>query len=130
MRTLQTQMRVRRALRVETEYRRRLSSEGYSADLARAGAARLLHVLRDIRAAWSQESAGSALSGLRGHVSRWLSAMEAAAAGLERPGADLAGLSEQFRDAGVPLVFFLRGLDDSSDPVLAELTGSLLERSA
>lgn len=130
MRTLQTQMRVRRALRVETEYRRRLSSEGYSADLARAGAARLLHVLRDVRAAWSHESAGSDLSGLRGHVSRWLSAMEAAAAGLERPGADLAGLSEQFRDAGVPLVFFLRGLDDSSDPVLAELTGSLLERSA
>jgi hypothetical protein len=56
--------------------------------------------------------------------------MEAAAAGFERPGADLAGLSEQFRAAGVPLVFFLRGLDDSSDPVLAELTGAALERSA
>ncbi|MDQ6742654.1 MAG: hypothetical protein M3170_01145 [Candidatus Dormibacteraeota bacterium] len=130
MRTLQTQMRVRRALRVEAEYRRRLVTEGHSPDLARAGAARLLHVLRDVRTAWNQESADLDVSGLRGHVSRWLSAMEAAAAGLERPGADLGSLSEQFRDAGVPLVFFLRGLDDSSDPVLAELTGSVLERSA
>jgi hypothetical protein len=130
MRTLQTQMRVRRALRVEAEYRRRLVTEGRDPDLARAGTARLLHVLRDVRAAWAQESAGSDLSGLRGHVSRWLAAMESAAAGFERPGADLANLSEQFRDAGVPLVFFLRGLDDSSDPVLAELTGMVLERSA
>ena len=87
-------------------------------------------MLRDVRASWAQESAVSDVSGLRGHVSRWLSAMEGAAAGLERPGADLADLGEQFRDAGVPLVFFLRGLDDSSDPVLAELTGSVLERSA
>src|SRR2546421_10718618 len=118
MRTLQTQMRVRRALRVEAEYQRRLAAEGNGPDLARAGAAGLLHVLRDVRAAWSQESAGCDVSGLRGHVSRWLTTMEAAAAGFEHPGADLGGLSEQFRDAGVPLVFFLRGLDDSSGPVL------------
>jgi len=130
MRTLQTQMRVRRALRVEAEYQRRLYAEGPSPDLARAGAARLLQVLRDVRAAWSQESAGTDLAGLRGHVSRCLSAMEAAAAGLERPGADLADVSARFRDAGVPLVFFLRGLEDSSDPVLAELTGTALKRSA
>ena len=130
MRTLQTQMRVRRALRVEAEYQRRLAAEGYSPELARAAGARILQVLRDVRAAWNQESAGSEVAALRGHVSRWLSAMETAAARLERPGADLGGLSEQFRDAGVPLVFFLRGLDDSSDPVLAELTGAVLERSA
>jgi hypothetical protein len=130
MRTLQTQMRVRRALRVEAEYQRRLAAEGWNADLARAAAARLLHVLQDVRVAWNQESSAADLSGLRSHVSRWLSAMEAAAAGLERPGADLMDLSAQFRDAGVPLVFFLRGLDDSSEPVLAELAGGVLQRSA
>jgi hypothetical protein len=130
MRTLQTQMRVRRALRVEAEYQRRLAAEGGNADLARAAAARLLHVLQDVRVAWNQESSAADLSGLRSHVSRWLSAMEAAAAGLERPGADLMDLSAQFRDAGVPLVFFLRGLDDSSEPVLAELAGGVLQRSA
>jgi hypothetical protein len=130
MRTLQTQMRVRRALRVEAEYQRRLAAEGRSPDLARAASARLLQVLQDIRMAWGQESAAADLAGLRSHVSRWLSAMEAAAAGLERPGADLADLSTRFRDAGVPLVFFLRGLDDSSEPVLAELTANILPRSA
>jgi hypothetical protein len=130
MRTLQTQMRVRRALRVEAEYHRRLLAEGQEPELARAASARLLQVLRDVRAAWAQESAGADLSGLRGHISRWLSAMEAAAAGLERPGADLADLSERFWDAGVPLALFLRGLDDSSGPVLAELAGPALERSA
>jgi hypothetical protein len=130
MRTLQTQMRVRRALRVEAEYQRRLAAEGWNADLARAAAARLLHVLQDVRVAWNQESSAADLSGLRSHVSRWLAAMEAAAAGLERPGADLMDLSAQFRDAGVPLVFFLRGLDDSSEPVLAELAGGVLQRSA
>lgn len=130
MRTLQSQMRARRALRLEAEYLRRLAAEGAGPDLARSAAARLLHVLQDVRAAWNQESAGADLAGLRGHVSRSLSVMEAAAAGLERPGADLADLSAQFRDAGVPLVFFLRGLDDSSEPVLAELTGSVLQRSA
>jgi hypothetical protein len=123
-------MRVRRALRVEAEYHRRLRAEGPDTELAEAGAARLLHVLRDVRAAWSQESAGADLASLRGHVSRSLSAMEVAAAGLGRPGADVGDLSERFRDAGVPLVFFLRGLDDSSDPVLAELVGTALERSA
>jgi hypothetical protein len=130
MRTLQTQMRVRRALRVEAEYRRRLQAEGQESDLRGAASARLLQVLRDVRAAWAQESAGAELAGLRSHVSRWLSAMEAAAAGLEQPGADSAGLSARFWDAGVPLVFFLRGLDDSSGPVLAELAGPVLERSA
>ena len=71
MRTLQTQMRVRRALRVEAEYQRRLYAEGPSPDLARASAARLLQVLRDVRAAWSQESAGTDLAGNEGLPATW-----------------------------------------------------------
>ena len=39
-------------------------------------------------------------------------------------------LGVEFRDTGLPLVFFLRGLDDSEAPVLAELTGGGLRRSA
>ena len=78
----------------------------------------------------AQESAGFELGGLRTHLTRSLSAMEAAAAGLERPGADLSDLDQRFRDAGLPLVFFLRGLDDSGEPLLAELVGAQLARSA
>jgi hypothetical protein len=130
MRTLQTQMRIRRALRVEAEYQRRLFEEGKGAELARAAAARMLQLLRDARAAWAQESAGAELGDLRTHVSRSLSAMEAAAASLERPGADLGDLDRRFRDAGLPLVFFLRGLDDSSEPMLVELAAPSFARSA
>ena len=46
------------------------------------------------------------------------------------PGADVARLGAELRDAGVPLVFFLRGLDDSEAPVLAELAGRELPRTA
>jgi hypothetical protein len=56
--------------------------------------------------------------------------MEVAAAGLERPGADLGDLDRRFRDAGLPLVFFLRGLDDSSEPLLVELAAPRFARSA
>jgi hypothetical protein len=130
MRTLQTQMRVRRALRTEAEYHRRLLSEGQETDLGQAASARLLQVLRDVRAAWAQESAGVDLGSLRMHVSRWLTAMEAAAAGLAQPGADVGLLSARFVEAGVPLIVFLRGLDDSSAHLLAELAGPTLARSA
>lgn len=130
MRTLQTQMRLRRLLRVEADYQRRLRQEGGGGQLTAAASARLLQLLRDTSAAWAQESARAELGGLSSHVSRSLSAMAAAAAGLTQPGANLATLSERFREAGIPLVFFLRGLDDSSEPVLAELAGPPLQRSA
>jgi hypothetical protein len=123
-------MRVRRALRTEAEYVRRLLTEGQEPELAQAASARLLQVLRDVRAAWAHESAGVDLGALRTHVSRWLAAMEGAAAGLAQPGADVALLSERFSEAGVPLIVFLRGLDDSSAHVLAELAGPALARSA
>jgi len=130
MRTLQTQMRVRRALRTEAEYHRRLLTEGQQSELAQAASVRLLQVLRDVRAAWAQESAGVDLGALRTHVSRWLATMEAAAAGLAQPGCDSDLVSQRFAEAGVPLLVFLRGLDDSSAHLLAELAGPALARSA
>jgi hypothetical protein len=132
MRTLATQMRLRRLLRVQAEYQERLLIEGPAGPLAAAASARLLQLLHDVRATWARESQGVDLSGLRPHVQRTLAALEAAAAALAHPGADASRLGADLRDAGVPLVFFLRGLDDSGDPVLAELAGraATLPRSA
>lgn len=130
MRTLQTQVRLRRLLRVQAEYERRWLEEAGGCQLAEAAATRLLQLLRDVRASWAQESASLELPGLRGHVSRSLAAMEAAAAGLVGPGADVAALGERFREAGLPLVFFLRGLDEAGEPVLADLGRPVLQRSA
>jgi hypothetical protein len=123
MRTLATQMRLRRLLREQLEYQQRLLSEGSVGPVAAAASARMLQLLQDVRGAWARESHGVDLGGLRGYMQRSLAAMEAAAAALAQPGADVSRLGADLRDAGVPLVFFLRGLDDSDALVLAELAG-------
>ena len=130
MRTLATQMRLRRLLRTQADYHRRLLEDGTAGALASAASARLLELLRDVRSAWASESGELVVTGLQGYVTRSLAVMAASAAGIARPGADLARLSAEFRDAGLPLVFFLRGLDDSDAPVVAELTGHVLAQSA
>jgi hypothetical protein len=132
MRTLATQMRLRRLLRAQAEYQQRLVTQGSVGPLAAAASSRLLQLLQDVRVTWARESQGVDLAGLRSHVQRSFAAMEAAAAALAHPGADVSRLGADLRDAGVPLVFFLRGLDDSEAPVLAELAGrtAALRRSA
>jgi len=130
MRTLATQMRLRRLLRAQAEYQRRLVTEGWAAPLGPAASARLLQLLEDVRVTWARESHGIELAGLRTYVQRCFAGMQAAAAALARPGADAARLSAELRDMGLPLVFFLRGLDDSAAPVLAELAADALPRSA
>ena len=131
MRTLATQMRLRRLLRVQADYDQRLAAEGSAAGpLAAAASTRLLQLLQDVRTTWARESEGVELAGLRAHVQRSFAAMEGAAAAMAWSGADPSRLGAELRDAGVPLVFFLRGLDDSDAPVLAELAGRSLARSA
>ncbi|HZV50791.1 MAG TPA: hypothetical protein VFD49_13605 [Candidatus Dormibacteraeota bacterium] len=127
MRTLATQMRLRRALRVQAEYQRRLAREG-PASLSQAASTRLLQLLREVRVGWDAEAQPPAP--VRAFVSRSLAAMEAAAAAMARPGADLADLGSEFRETGMALVLFLRGLDEAPPAVLAELVGEPLTRSA
>ncbi len=135
MRTLATQVRLKRAIRLHTEIAARLAGEGPDLLLAAVASARLLDVLGGVRAAWTADlgQAGSPaeMAALRRHVGRALSALEAAAAGLERPGAELAALVTEFREAAVPLVFFLRGLEETGDEsLLAFLAPRPLRRSA
>ncbi|HXM57442.1 MAG TPA: hypothetical protein VOB72_18740 [Candidatus Dormibacteraeota bacterium] len=123
-------MRLRRLLRIQAEYQERFALEGASGPLRAAASARLLRLLQDVRASWIRESQGVELAGLRPFVHRWLATMEAAGAALAQPGADVARLCADLREAGVPLVLFLRGVEDSDAPVLAELAGRPLARSA
>jgi len=130
MRTLTTQLRLRRLLRTQADYHRRLLDDGKGGPLATAASARLLELLGDVRSAWQRESGELILTDLHGYVTRSLAVMGASAAAIARPGADLPRLNAEFRDAGLPLVFFLRGLDDSDAPVVAELAGQSLARTA
>ena len=58
-----------------------------------------------------REAEDAELAGLGRHVRRSLAAMRAAVAQMTAPGVDLHRLHAELREAGLPLVFFLRGLD-------------------
>jgi hypothetical protein len=115
MRTLGTQVRLRRLIRVHGEVAARLLAEPENRELAAAGVARLLAICSDVRELWNAESApGPDDVAVRRHVTRALTALEVAVAELRAPGADVARLSIEFQDAAVPLVYMLRGLEDAN----------------
>lgn len=112
MRTLNTQVRLRRLIRVFAEAVERLASEPF--ELGRAGSIvdRLLELLDDLRGAWSREARlrppGAALERYVGESMR---SVELAIFGLQQAGADLELLRRDFEAAALPLEVFLRGLD-------------------
>src|SRR5207302_6430222 len=93
MHTLGTQVRLRRLLRVHQDSIGRLLADRADRELAAATTGRLLEICASLRQVWALESAGAPGSGqpaaVRKHVSRSLSAIEAAIAGLKVPGADV-----------------------------------------
>ena len=126
MRTLGTQLRLRRLIRVHSEYLGRLRGEPGNRDLVRAAVVRLRALLDDVRGSWAQEAGlassidESELDALRRHVTRTLAAAEAAVAEMDRPNPDFAWLGGQFRESAAPLLFFLRGLEDMPEHQIHE----------
>jgi hypothetical protein len=118
MRTLATQMMLRRLIRFHADGIRRLTEEPMEGDLPDAVRARLLGLVAATRQAWGRESAagpaGTEL--LDRHVRRSLSAVEAAVAVIRAPIQDVTRLELEFNQAALPLVFFLRGLETSPQP--------------
>ncbi|MBO0684209.1 MAG: hypothetical protein J2P45_13695 [Candidatus Dormibacteraeota bacterium] len=123
MRTLGTQVRVRRLLRLEGELLQQLlPAHGFSAS-RRTASRRLLQALGDVRDAWAADlrsaaGAGPGLDDLHRHVRRVLAALELQAAALERNTTDVCTFDREFREAAVPLLFLLRGVEDAGDQAL------------
>ena len=116
MRTLSTQVRLRRLVRHFGEAVDRLSSEPF--ELRRAGSVsdRLLELVEDVRDAWEAESRPNAAedaaeNALERYVGASLRTIELAVSGLQQAGADLELLRDDFEQAALPLEVFLRGLD-------------------
>ena len=135
MRTLGTQVRVRRLLRLEGEVAQRLASAGADRRGRRVAARRLLEAIGDVRTAWTADlrnaGDGAGVGELRRHVSRALATLEVLAASLERPTGDLKTSDSEFREVAVPLLFFLRGVEDAGDQALvAWLAPEPLRRTA
>lgn len=112
MRTLGTQVRLRRLIRAFSESCWRLESEPTEYQVARAASERLIELAEGVRTSWRHESlAGRPSAALDGYVRDSLRAAELAIAGLAQHGADLELLTRDFEGAALPLEVFLRGLD-------------------
>jgi len=86
MRTLATQMRLRRLIRVHTDYVERLAAAPADGELARSARARLLGLSQDVRGAWRADLTGAGgapgAAVLDRHVERTLRLLESVLAEL------------------------------------------------
>ena len=131
MHTLMTQVRLKRLIRLHEDLAERLLVPGTDERLPAAAVRKLVKAVQDVRDAWQSElgAAGGDLGHLRRHVSRSLAALAANCARLEQPGADPVALDQEFREASVALLIFLRGLEGldvgTLAPLLVTANGSL-----
>lgn len=112
MRTLSTQVRLRRLIRAFGDSVERLLSEPSERRLAPAAVTRLLELAAGVHEAWSREAAQNPPEpAVERYTEQALRTIELAIAGLDQRGADLGLLERDFQDAALPLELVLRGLD-------------------
>jgi hypothetical protein len=117
MRTLSTQVRLRRLIRSFEEAVNRLQVDPHERSAAGSVAARLLELATAVREAWRLENTGSRLPrALERYVRDTLRTIDLAIAGVQQAGADLELLRQDFEGAALPLEIFMRGLD--AEPAL------------
>ena len=117
MRTLSTQVRLRRLIRSFDEAINRLLSDPHERPMAGSVATRLLELATEVREAWRRENAAGPLAeSLDRYVRDALGTIDLAIAGVQQAGADLDLLRQDFEEAALPLEIFMRGLD--SEPAL------------
>lgn len=117
MRTLATQVKLRRLVRTFGEVVSRLESEPGERRLVGPLVDRLLELSADTGRSWAHEAADGRLEPVLGrYVAESLRTADLAIAGLRQAGADLELLRGDFESAALPLEVFLRGLD--ADPAL------------
>jgi len=117
MRTLSTQVRLRRLIRGFGEAVGRLASDPLERRRAGSIVARLLELAEQVREAWEHENALTPLGpALERYIDDSLQMIELAIAGLQQDGADLELLRGDFEVVALPLEVFMRGLD--AEPAL------------
>ena len=117
MRTLATQVRLRRLIRGFSEAVPRLRFEPLGQARAASVVDRLLDLAGEVREAWDREQAPARLApAVERYVLESLRTVELAIAGLRQEGADLELLRSDFEIAALPLEVFMRGLD--AEPAL------------
>jgi hypothetical protein len=117
MRTLETQIRLRRVIREHQDLTNRLGEAPGDAELAAAARHRLVGLIGGLKESWSRESGAEAPEAVRRHVVRSLSGLEAIAARLGTAGVAVDRQESEFDDAALPLLFLLRGLE-AAEPAI------------
>jgi hypothetical protein len=123
MRSLQTQVRLRRLLRVYTDYSERLADSPADSRLASAARTKLFELAGQVHEAWAEDSATVAVPAIRRHVTRTLSAVDRAIASLGRPSSNPRSLAEDLQEAALPLLLMLRGMEDVADRQVLDWLG-------
>ena len=117
MRTLSTQVRLRRLIRAFDEALNRLVSDPHERRMAGSTAARLLELTEAVRDSWRRENVQGQLPRPVGrYVREAVRTIDLAIVGIQQTGADLELLRQDFEGAALPLEIFMRGLD--SEPAL------------
>ncbi|MFI5282350.1 MAG: hypothetical protein ACHQ0J_04385 [Candidatus Dormibacterales bacterium] len=112
MRTLNTQVRLRRLIRSFDEAWVRLATEPLGLNRAGSVVSKLQALADQVGEAWQREGLiNPQPAALEAYTAAALRAMRLAIAGLEQRGADLDLLRQDFQVAALPLEYFLRGLD-------------------
>jgi hypothetical protein len=112
MRTLSTQVRLRRLIRATSEAFMRLRWQPVERAMAGPIVERLLGLAAEVRDAWAQESlAGHPGEPLSVFVGESLRTVELSITGVAQEGSDLDLLRQDFERAALPLEVFMRGLD-------------------
>jgi len=117
MRTLSTQVKLRRLIRSTSEAFSRLRWEPAERRVVGSIVDRLLALTAEVRDAWAQDAvSGRPEEPLSVFVAESMRTVELALAGIAQDGSDLELLRQDFERAAVPLEVFLRGLD--AEPAL------------
>jgi hypothetical protein len=117
MRTLSTQVKLRRLIRSSSEAFSRLRWQPAERRMAGPIVDRLLELAAEVRDSWAQESlSGRPGEPLSAFVAESLRVVELAISGVAQDGSDLELLRQDFERAALPLEVFLRGLD--AEPAL------------
>ena len=117
MRTLQTQVKLRRLIRSTSEAFSRLRWQPAERRMADAIVDRLLGLAVEVRECWAEDAlSGRPGEALSAFVAESLRTAELAITGAAQEGSDLELLRQDFERAALPLEVFLRGLD--AEPAL------------
>jgi hypothetical protein len=119
MRTLSTQVKLRRLIRSTSEAFSRLRWQPAERRMAGSIVDRLLGLAAEVRESWAQDAvSGHPDEPLSVFVAESMRTVELAIAGIGQDGSDLDLLHQDFERAAAPLEVFLRGLD--AEPALQQ----------